>query len=45
MRPHHDARLCNDSHERAPGLLTILMQPFCVLHRIAWSAPWTEQRR
>lgn len=49
MRDHRDAGLWNDSHELGSvgltGLLAAIMQSFCVLHRISWSAPWAEDRR
>ncbi|WP_176595441.1 MULTISPECIES: hypothetical protein [Sphingobium] len=54
MHQSDDARLCANSHERsaAPSglptlsrLIATVMQAFCTLHRIAWSAPWTEERR
>ncbi|WP_197707323.1 MULTISPECIES: hypothetical protein [Sphingobium] len=49
MRSSDDARLRQqfhaESHERPFGILAAIMQPFCTLHRIAWSAPWAEQRR
>lgn len=48
MRDIRDARLRNDSHESSrPTLATLfaaIMQSFCALHRIAWSAPWQEER-
>lgn len=48
MRLSDDARLWNDSHETSfilSDLLATVMQAFCTLHRIAWSAPWREERQ
>lgn len=48
MRDHYDAQLWNEGHvETTAGidrLLAHIMQAFCVLHRISWSAPWAEQQ-
>ncbi|MEV4933608.1 hypothetical protein MRBLMA1_000736 [Sphingobium sp. LMA1-1-1.1] len=46
MHLSNDARLPTRSLETTSGLsglLTSIMQAFCALHRISWSAPWTEQ--
>ncbi|GFZ94686.1 MULTISPECIES: hypothetical protein [Sphingobium] len=48
MHLSKDARLSPNGHEAArnrPGLIAAIMQAFCALHRIAWSAPWIEERR
>ncbi|WP_313806164.1 hypothetical protein [Sphingobium sp.] len=48
MRLPDDTRLRASSHEKpsAPsGVLAMIMQAFGTLHRIAWSAPWAEERR
>jgi len=48
MRLSDDDRLCAGSHETSTALsalIATIMQAFCTLHRIAWSAPWTEERR
>ena len=44
MRLPDDNRLCTGSHEKT-GIFATIMQAFCALHRIAWTAPWTEERR
>lgn len=40
------ARLSNHSHDKAPlkAALHQIMQPFRVLHRIEWSAPWSDEK-
>lgn len=45
MRSSDDARLCANNQERSSGILAAIMQAFCALHRIAWSAPWSEEGR
>ena len=48
MRLSNDARLSTHGHETAnglPHLLASIMQACSALHRISWSAPWTEQGR
>ncbi|AEG48100.1 hypothetical protein Sphch_0401 [Sphingobium chlorophenolicum L-1] len=45
MPMSNDARLSPRSHETRQGLIAAIMQAFCALHRIAWSAPWAEERR
>ncbi|WP_176590899.1 hypothetical protein [Sphingobium sp. EM0848] len=48
MRLSDDARLCPHGHENhalLAQLFATIMQPFCTLHRIAWSAPWSEKGR
>ncbi|EPR16571.1 hypothetical protein M527_20050 [Sphingobium indicum IP26] len=48
MHMSKDARLSPRAHETAqdrPDLTAAIMQAFRALHRIAWSAPWAEERR
>ncbi|UZW53631.1 hypothetical protein NUH86_08610 [Sphingobium sp. JS3065] len=46
MRLSDDARPCANGHGTSlSGMIAAIMQAFCTLHRIAWSAPWTEERR
>lgn len=41
------ARLSSHSHDKTPigDALHQIMQPFRVLHKIEWSAPWTDEKR
>ena len=44
MRDEHDVRLWQSgraqTYEQIDRLLSRIMQSFCVLHQINWSAPW-----
>lgn len=42
-----NARLPDHSHDKTPiaAALHQILQPFRVLHRIEWSAPWAEEKR
>jgi hypothetical protein len=48
MRDSFDTRLQTDNAAATTGIGAIfsrIMQAFCVLHRISWSAPWAEQKQ
>jgi hypothetical protein len=49
MRDEYDDRLWNDGREQInmgiDRLMARVMQAFCILHAIQWSAPWTTERR
>ena len=49
MRDEYDNRLWQfarkDSAQQIDHLLARVMQAFCVLHRITWSAPWAPAPR
>lgn len=44
MRDEHEDRLWQSgrakTYDQIDQLLGRIMQAFCVLHRISWSAPW-----